>query len=51
LVEELISRKPLPAPTLWLNPEIKDFYDFTPDDVRLDNYETGPQIKNIPIAV
>ena len=51
LVEELISREPLPAPTFWLNPEIKDFYDFTPDDVRLDNYVTGPQIKNIPIAV
>ena len=31
--------------------EIKDFYDFTPDDVRLDDYVTGPQIKNIPIAV
>ena len=49
--EELISREPLPAPTFWLNPEIKDFYDFTPDDVRLDHYETHPQIKNIPVAV
>ena len=51
LVEELISREPYPAPKFWLNPEIKDFYDFTPDDVRLDDYVTGPQIKNIPIAV
>ena len=51
MIEELISREPLPAPTFWLNPEIKDFYDFTPDDVRLDNYETHPQIKNIPVAV
>ena len=51
LVEELISREPFPAPKFWLNPEIKNFYDFTPDDVRLDDYETGPQIKNIPIAV
>ena len=51
MIEELISREPLPAPTFWLNPEITDFYDFTPDDVRLDNYETHPQIKNIPIAV
>ena len=50
-IEELISREPLPAPTFWLNPEITDFYDFTPDDVRLDRYETHPQIKNIPIAV
>jgi thymidylate synthase len=51
LVEELISREPLPAPKFWLNPEVKDFYDFTPDDVRLDDYVTGPQIKDIPIAV
>ncbi|MDR1801484.1 MAG: thymidylate synthase [Lachnospiraceae bacterium] len=51
LVEELIAREPLPAPDFWLNPEIKDFYDFTPDDVKLINYQTHEQIKNIPIAV
>lgn len=51
LVKELIQRKPLPAPKLWLNPEVTDFYAFTTDDVRLDGYETHPQIKNIPIAV
>ena len=51
LIEELISREPLPAPQFWLNPEVKDFYAFTTDDVRLDHYETHPQIKNIPIAV
>ena len=51
MVEELINREQHPAPIFWLNPEIKDFYQFTPDDVRLDNYVTGPQIKNIPVAV
>ena len=51
MIEELIAREPLPAPTFWLNPEVKDFYDFTPDDVRLDNYETHPQMKNLPVAV
>lgn len=51
LIKELIEREPLPAPTFWLNPEVKDFYQFTTDDVRLENYETHPQIKNIPIAV
>ena len=51
LIKELISREPLPAPTFWINPEIKNFYNFTTDDVRLDNYQTGPQITNIPIAV
>lgn len=51
LVEELISREPLPAPEFWLNPEVRDFYSFTPEDVRLDHYETHTQIKNIPVAV
>ena len=31
--------------------EIKDFYDFTVDDFTIEDYQTGPQIKNIPIAV
>ena len=51
MVEELIKREPYPAPVFRLNPEITDFYDFTPDDVTLENYETHPQIKNIPVAV
>ncbi len=51
IIRELISRETYPAPTFWLNPEVKDFYAFTPDDVKLENYITGPQVKNIPIAV
>lgn len=51
LIEELIAREPFPAPKFWLNPDIRDFYDFTRDDVRLDDYQYGPQITNIPIAV
>ena len=49
--EELISREPLPAPQFWLNPEIRDFYQFTRDDVKLIDYQTHDQIKNIPVAV
>ncbi len=51
MVQELITRTPYPAPKVWLNPEIKDFYQFTVDDLHVENYVTGPQIKNIPIAV
>lgn len=51
MVEELIAREPYPAPKFRLNPEITDFYDFTPDDVALDDYQTHPQMKNIPVAV
>ena len=51
IIKELISRETYPAPKFFINPEIKDFYDFTVDDVRLDDYVTGPQVKNIPVAV
>ena len=51
VIKELIKREPLPAPKFWLNPEIKDFYQFTREDVHLEGYETHPQIKDIPIAI
>ena len=50
-VKELISRTPFEAPKVWLTPEVKDFYSFTTDDLHVENYQTGPQIKNIPRAV
>ena len=51
LVKELIGRETHPAPEFWLNPEVTDFYQFTKDDVRLENYVTGPQVTDIPVAV
>ena len=51
VIKELISRTPYPAPSVRLNPEIKNFYDFTVDDLIVENYQTWPQIKNIPIAI
>ena len=50
LVKELISRPVYDAPTFWLNPDVKDFYDFTKEDVRVDGYKFGEQI-TIPVAV
>ena len=51
IVEELISRECYDAPTFYLNPEVKDFYKSTRDDVSVDNYITGPQVTNIPVAI
>lgn len=51
LIKELIKRETYPAPKFKLNPEVKDFYDFTVDDVVVENYQKGPQITNIPIAI
>ena len=50
LVKELISRPVYDAPSFWLNPDVKDFYEFTKDDVRVDGYKFGEQI-TIPVAV
>ncbi len=51
IVKELIERPAFPAPTFKLNPEIKNFYDFTIDDFILENYQYGPKVENIPIAI
>lgn len=51
VIRELLQREAYPAPKVWLNPEIKDFYEFTVEDLHVENYVTGPQIKNIPIAI
>lgn len=51
VIKELIGRTPYAAPEFWINPEITDFYKFTVDDFRLDNYITGPKVVNIPVAV
>ena len=52
LIKELISRTPQKAPDFILDPEIKDFYSFTKDSVRLENYEVaGEQLKDIPVAI
>ncbi len=51
LIKELIERETHDAPVFKMNPDIKDFYRFTRDDFTVENYTTGPQIQDIPIAV
>ena len=51
VIRELIARPQFPAPKFELNPEIKNFYDFTVDDIRVTDYQKNEQIKNIPIAI
>ncbi|MFC2662705.1 MAG: thymidylate synthase, partial [Eubacterium sp.] len=51
IIKELIQRPQYPAPKVTLNPDVHDFYDFTPDDVIVENYQHGPQVKNIPVAI
>ncbi len=49
-VKEQLSREPLPAPTLWINPEVTDILKFTMEDFRLDGYNSYASIK-APMAV
>ena len=51
IIRELIARQPQPAPKFSLNPDVHDFYEFTRNDVSVENYVTGEQILNIPIAI
>ena len=49
-VKEQLSRGPLPAPQLWLNPDISDITKFTMDDIKLLNYQSHPSLP-APMAV
>ncbi len=49
-VKQQLEREPLPAPKLWLNPEIKDIDGFMFDDIQLANYHHHPAIK-VKVAV
>ena len=51
IVKELIERPQYPAPKVTLNPEVKDFYEFTVDDLIVKDYQKNPQMKNIPVAI
>jgi thymidylate synthase len=44
-VKEQLKREPLPAPRLWLNPEVTDITKFTMADIRLDDYTSHDAIK------
>ena len=51
LVEQLLEREPYPAPEFYVNQEVKNFYDFTVDDFRLENYRYHEFREKIPVAI
>ncbi len=50
IVKKIIQNEPKPAPKLILDPDIKDFYQFTKDSFRLENYEYYDLDEKIPVA-
>ncbi len=51
IVKELIKRQAYPAPKVTLDPDITDFYDFTPESFKVENYVHGEKIARFPVAV
>lgn len=51
IVEEILKKEPFPAPTFKMNPDIKNFYDFTVDDFELENYQYHKLDKKIEVAI
>ncbi len=51
LVEKIIQNEPYPAPKLIINPDVKDFYQFTRDDFALEGYQYHEFNEKIPVAV
>lgn len=45
-----LTREPFPLPTLRLNPEIHDLFDFGFEDISIENYQSHPHIK-APVAI
>ena len=50
-VRALIQREPRPAPRLVIDPDVKDFYDFTVDSFRLEGYDPWPFDEKIEVAI
>lgn len=50
-VKQMLENPEYPAPKLWINPEVKNFYDFTVNDFKLEGYEATPLKDKLEVAV
>jgi thymidylate synthase len=51
IVKEILGNPAKPAPKFWINPEVKNFYDFKPEDFKLIDYQYTKLTTKIPVAV
>ncbi len=51
IVEKILKNPQYKAPKLWINPEVKNFYDFTVDDFKLEDYEFTKLEDKIEVAI
>ncbi len=50
-VKEMLLNPEYPAPKFVMNPDVKNFYDFTVDDFRLEGYEATPLKERLEVAI
>lgn len=51
IIEKMLDQKQSPAPRFWMDPTIEDFYQFTRDSFRLEDYQYAPFEDKIPVAI
>lgn len=51
IVEKILKNPQYDAPKFWINPDVKDFYDFTVDDFKLEGYEYTKLENKIEVAI
>ena len=51
LVREMIEKDPFPAPKVTLDPTVTDFYQFTKDSFKVEDYQYHPFSAKIPVAI
>ena len=51
LVREMIEKEPFPAPKVTLDPSVTDFYQFTKDSFKVEDYQYHPFPAKIPVAI
>ena len=48
-IKEQLTREPMKLPKLWLNPEVKNLFDFKFEDIKVVDYKSHPPI-NFPLS-
>lgn len=51
IVEKLVQENSYPAPQFEINTDIQNFYDFTVEDFKIKEYQHGPAVNKIPVAI
>lgn len=51
IIQSILGREQYEAPKLWIDPNVKSFYDFTVGSFKLENYQHGEAIGRFPVAI